>query len=542
MERHLELLTELICLWTPDGRLSACNDAYCAFFGAMRADLVGRPWIDLIPGDGRDRARALIAEVVANPRPYRTERLTANATGELRWLEWVGQPVFDAGGGLREVLSEGRDVTERKNAEEAAHESETRYRRLFEEATEGMVLTDAATGVAEDCNLAFERLTGFERSEIIGRPVPLQDPEGPGQPFRPAELEPANGRSRVLRARLTTKSGDVRDVMVKGGIVQLAGRRLFHAFVDDVTEARLAERYRDATLVLLRLLNEEDQTRELLRQLSELLRQWSGCEAVAVRLREGEDFPFHESYGFSAEFVRTERHLCRYDPDGRLVVDAAGNPELDCLCGRVASGKVDTTLPCFTAHGSFWTNAVSSLDGACGVSRARCASEGFESIAIIPLRQGAEIVGMLQLCDRSTGRLNEALIGFVETASDQLAIALSQKTKLSSLEGGLRQIAALLAEIGVGPRESRPPLAPALRVALASLSRRETEVLRLLLRNRRPTTIAKELSRSVHTVRNQLKAIFKKLNVHSQEELLNRLGSNPDLVVGRANDARRTRK
>jgi PAS domain S-box-containing protein len=542
MERHLELLTELICVWTPDGRLAACNDAYCAFFGATRDELLGRPWPDLIQSGSREGADALVTDMGRNPQQYRAERLTANAAGDLRWLEWIGQPIFDQDGTLTEVLSEGRDVTERKKAEEAARESESRYRRLFDEATEGMVLTDADTGVAEDCNRAFLRLTGFDRLDVAGRALPLVE-ESTGRPFLPGQVGNAEeGQCRTVRARLTTKNGDVRDVLVKGGFVHLAGRRLFHAFVDDVTEAKLAERYRDATLVLLRLLNEEDRTRELLRQLTDLLRQWSGCEAVAVRLREGEDFTFHESHGFPSDFVRTERRLCRYDAAGHLVVDEAGNPVLDCLCGRVAGGKADTSVPGFTEHGSFWTNAAGGVDGASGMTRGRCVAQGFESLAIIPMRQGDDTIGLLQLCDRAPGRLNASLIEFVESASDQLAIALSQKSKLSSLEGGLRQIAALLAEIGVSTGEARQPLTPALRVALASLSRRETEVLRLLLRNRRPTTIAKELSRSVHTVRNQLKAIFKKLNVHSQEELLSRLGSNPDLVMARAADTSRAKR
>jgi DNA-binding NarL/FixJ family response regulator len=56
------------------------------------------------------------------------------------------------------------------------------------------------------------------------------------------------------------------------------------------------------------------------------------------------------------------------------------------------------------------------------------------------------------------------------------------------------------------------------------LSRREREVLRLLLENRRPKTIAQALFISLHTVRNHLRSIFEKFAVHSQMELLTLLG------------------
>ena len=544
MERHLKRLTQLICVWTPDGRLSACNDAYCQFLGVPAEQLIGKRWVDLLPPDHREKAINFIEDFVANPRPYQDERQVRHASGEIRWLDWISQPITDASGKLCEVLSEGRDITERKRAEQEARESERRYHRLFEEAIEGMVVADLETGLIEDCNEAFQRLTGFNRAELLARPLPVTGVDDPGPAAFVARLARAgDGAHAVLPARIVTKGGGIRDVEVKGSALQMAGRNLVHAFFHDLTPERLAERFRDATLVLLRMLNEEDQSRELLRQITDLLRVWTGCDAVGVRLREGEDFPFFETRGFSSEFLRNEGSLCSHDPEGRPALDHDGRPLLDCLCGRVLTGRVERGSEWISGRGSFWTNSTSSLNGNSPMTRGRCLEEGYESMAMIPLRHGDQVLGLLHLTDRAPGRFSDAVIGFLENAGDQIAIALAQKAKLSSLEGGLRQIAALLADIGVGSREERPPLPPALRAALTSLSRRETEVLRLLLQNRRPATIAKELSRSIHTVRNQLKAIFRKLNVHSQEELLGRLGSNADLLEARTLEARgRTRR
>ncbi|MBX3271217.1 MAG: DNA-binding response regulator [Sandaracinaceae bacterium] len=92
----------------------------------------------------------------------------------------------------------------------------------------------------------------------------------------------------------------------------------------------------------------------------------------------------------------------------------------------------------------------------------------------------------------------------------------------------LAQIARALSDAGLAPAD--PGAAgPARRAlpGLEALSRREREVLELLLDHRRPPQIAKALCISPHTVRNHLKSIFQKLDVHSQAELLEKL-------VGRA--------
>jgi DNA-binding NarL/FixJ family response regulator len=81
-----------------------------------------------------------------------------------------------------------------------------------------------------------------------------------------------------------------------------------------------------------------------------------------------------------------------------------------------------------------------------------------------------------------------------------------------------------LQEMGLNGKQQVRVLPVELRAALQQLSRREREVLRLLLANKRTRTIAKTLFISPQTVRNHLRAIFSKLGVHSQIELLERVG------------------
>ena len=183
----------------------------------------------------------------------------------------------------------------------------------------------------------------------------------------------------------------------------------------------------------MKLLNDDNHTRELLRNLTGFLQHWTGCEAVGVRLREGDDFPYFETRGFPPEFVQLENQLCSRDADGGLVRDLGGNPVLECMCGNVLCGRFDPALPFFTAKGSFWTNSTSHLLASTSEAdrqartRNRCNGEGYESVALIALRHHGETIGLLQANDSVKDRFTPDLIGFLENAADQIALALAQR-------------------------------------------------------------------------------------------------------------------
>ena len=144
-------------------------------------------------------------------------------------------------------------------------------------------------------------------------------------------------------------------------------------------------------------------------QVTALLREWSGCEAVGIRLRQGDDFPYFETRGFPPEFVLAENRLCAVDAEGEIQRDSQGKPLLECMCGNVLCGRFDPAKPFFTAHGSFWTNCTSQLLASTTEAdrqvrtRNRCNGQGYESVALVALRVSGETFGLLQLNDRRRG-------------------------------------------------------------------------------------------------------------------------------------------
>jgi PAS domain S-box-containing protein len=80
-----------------------------------------------------------------------------------------------------------KEAFERRRAEEALEESETRYRRLFETAQDGILILDAGTELIEDANRFILDMLGFSIDEIVGKKLweigPFRDIEASQSAF-----------------------------------------------------------------------------------------------------------------------------------------------------------------------------------------------------------------------------------------------------------------------------------------------------------------------------------------------------------------------
>ena len=113
-------LPDLVCRLAPDGTLRYVNNAYAEYFGSTPDALVGTSFLDLVPSDQRADVEAdLLGTTRLTPaRPGRVnEHRGGDRDGEVRWQQWVDKARFDDDGNLVELLSVGRDVTERRAAE-----------------------------------------------------------------------------------------------------------------------------------------------------------------------------------------------------------------------------------------------------------------------------------------------------------------------------------------------------------------------------------------------------------------------------------------
>ncbi len=215
--------------------------------------------------------------------------------------------------------------------------------------------------------------------------------------------------------------------------------------------------------LVIRILNLPDRQidgDEAIRQIPGWIRDVIGCGAVAIRLRENEEFPYFETKGFPDDFAKAENYLCVRTQPGEILSDFSGAPILECMCGNILPGRTDLAAPFFTRAGSFWscctTDFLKYAEEKDGLTRAinRLNSAGYESVALIPLRSGDEIVGILELNDSRKDCFSEKMIRFLEGIGATVGILINriktekrlreERARLESqLENRTRELEAL---------------------------------------------------------------------------------------------------
>ncbi|NLS93294.1 MAG: PAS domain S-box protein [Planctomycetaceae bacterium] len=131
-ETHYRLMIEsqadLVVKFDPRGRLLFASPSYCDAFGRDLAELIGRPFPALKRGGGESTG---LADVFLPPHSATYEEHTLTKRGP-RWINWSACAVVNEHGEVEAVVAVGRDVTERKTAEEALRRSEEGFRTLIE--------------------------------------------------------------------------------------------------------------------------------------------------------------------------------------------------------------------------------------------------------------------------------------------------------------------------------------------------------------------------------------------------------------------------
>ena len=140
-------------------------------------------------------------------------------------------------------------------------------------------------------------------------------------------------------------------------------------------------------------------------------------------MEEEGDYPYYFFNGFSDTHLEIENSLC----DEHL----ENEKQLACMCGRVITGDIDPSLPFFTEGGSFWSNNTDNLLKVTtveelGKTRNVCNAEGYQSVALIPLKSTTGIIGLLQLNDESPDRFSLELIEILERLGESIGIALAR--------------------------------------------------------------------------------------------------------------------
>ena len=143
-----------------------------------------------------------------------------------------------------------RDITERKNAEQALQDSEKQYRALFEQAADSILLIEPNTAEFVDFNDVAHESLGYTREEF-GEMKITDFARLDSQEVHSLIQETLDKGSLVFEANHETKSGELRTRLISAKVVSLQGKVLIQSMWTDITDRKRAETQLAATIDML---------------------------------------------------------------------------------------------------------------------------------------------------------------------------------------------------------------------------------------------------------------------------------------------------
>jgi PAS domain S-box-containing protein len=223
--------------WLMDtqGRLLQVNEAYCRMSGYSEQELLTMRISDLEAIENADDIAAHIHNGIEHGFD-RFETRHFRKDGSMFDVDVVCQYKHRDGGILIIFL---KDITERKRSEQALHESEEKFKKIFASTPEPIALTGWNDARFIDANDAYITFIGYGRDELVGAEakslnVWVTDQER----LRYRQLLEQHGKIRNFESSRRTKSGEIRDVVASAELLTLHGETCILSILKDITEQK----------------------------------------------------------------------------------------------------------------------------------------------------------------------------------------------------------------------------------------------------------------------------------------------------------------
>ena len=240
----IDNLPDLIYTKDTAGRLVLNNAAHVHFLGANRAEeVIGKTVFDFFP-------RAIAEQ-------YFTDEQTIMRTGQARieyeepradrhgvcgWVLTTKVPLRAADGQITGLVGVSRDITERKQTEDALRASEARFRQLVEHSPDAIFVEDLAGNVL-DVNAAACQLHGLSREELIGKNVTDLVPASQREQVRAQYPGLARESAQIIEGESVHADGRIIPVELRATGIDYGGQPAVLLHVRDITERRRAEQH-----------------------------------------------------------------------------------------------------------------------------------------------------------------------------------------------------------------------------------------------------------------------------------------------------------
>ncbi|HXV14882.1 MAG TPA: PAS domain S-box protein [Candidatus Krumholzibacteria bacterium] len=210
--------------------------------GYQPRELIGTNPLDFVHPDDLERATQALESVRQSGSVETTGPIRArHKDGSWRTMEAVLQNLVDDVD-VRGIVMNYRDISERHESENQLRLLEERFEKAFRNSPDSITITDIETGRIIEVNDGFERITGYRRSDIVGRTT-LELGIWKDLEVRKhlADVVRRDGRVRDMFIEFVARGGAVLSCLVSAEVIHLDGRPCFLAVTRDITDRVIAD-------------------------------------------------------------------------------------------------------------------------------------------------------------------------------------------------------------------------------------------------------------------------------------------------------------
>ena len=268
--------------WNVKDNIMVWDDRMFELYGITRSSFPDSvvAWENGLHPDDRARAMEESAAALRGEGEFRTEFRIQCPDGTTKHIKSDAVIMRDADGKAVRMIGLNQDITERKQAEEALHESESRYRTLFARAGDGIFIL-SVDGIMLEVNESFARMHGYSTAEMLLMNVKdLDTPETAREvPERIRRI--LDGEALTFEVEHYHKDGHVFPLEVSASRISYGGKTFIQSFHRDITERKQVEEA---------LRQSEEQFRLLLNSTGEAIYGIDGagictfCNPACIRL------------------------------------------------------------------------------------------------------------------------------------------------------------------------------------------------------------------------------------------------------------------
>ncbi len=239
----VKMTTESVAIADLRGRIVDINEAGLRMYGLEnRADLVGKNPFDIIVTEDRPKALENMSKIVETGSVKDIEYYINRKDGKRALIETSVSLIRGKEGEPKGIVAVARDITERRRMEGELRESEERFRAIFDNSVDGILVTDLETKSLYTCNKAMCQMLGYSLEEIRNLKVTDIHPKK-DLPYIMTEIEreQQGGSPGVKVLPLKRKDGSVLYAEVTPSLVTFAGRHYLAGIFRDISERKRAE-------------------------------------------------------------------------------------------------------------------------------------------------------------------------------------------------------------------------------------------------------------------------------------------------------------